>query len=142
MKIKYRKVYRKIRLAEYFEDSEDDYIEIWVNPHREITRKWAESRLENQKVLATLSELASSEDPLKESTDEERTALARRLEDAGDYIYEFFSIVWKFDGKPVEIEEVKTFLDECSENDESLWAWLVMRSWEEINSFRDLRKKG
>ena len=139
MKIKYRKVYRKINLSDYYEDSETDYIEVWVNPHREITRKWTDGRFEGQRLLAKLKELSEKKDPLDDLEKEERDKLGEGFVNNKAYVYEFFATVWKFDGEQPSIEAVeKLSLD----SDESLWEWLMIRTWEEISSFRDRRKKG
>ena len=137
MDIKIRRVYRPIALADYFGEG-DDVIEVWSNPPRYIRAEWDQIKRESIAVTDRLYEL--SKNPEKTS-EEEKTEWVEKMTEANNRFYEWFSKVWKFDGKEVSTEEIREFAIKCEEEDEALWVWLITRTWEVINERRVRVKK-
>lgn len=142
-KIKYRKVYRKVPLSDYFEDSETDFFEVWVNPHRGLIKLWTDLRRENVLLLEKLKQLAKLEDDeVTEAVEKDKEELERAFETIPPRTYEWYSSVIKFGGDHSTPEDIAELARESEETDPNLWTWIMVRVWEEINGFRDKRKKG
>ena len=138
-KIKYRKVWKRVELSDYFEDSEGDCFEVWVNPHREKIKLWNELARENDDALKRLAELSKQKesDPGAD-IEKERESLSRAFSVIPDRTYEWYSEMIRFDGVEATPEELR----EISQGEDTeLWNWIMNSVWSEIGRFRDRRKK-
>lgn len=120
---------RRLSLAQYSEDLEDDYVKVWLNPSGEFYQLWDEFRIASANVKA-LSEQETPEDEAG------REALAQELREAVDAMmdlsFQVHSRLWG-----VGYEDAKMIY----ENAPGLYRWMNEQAWEMVHQYGARRRK-
>lgn len=135
MKIEIPRVVQIIPLMDYAEEFGDAYIEVWVNPSRELLRGYYETLGEIKAARVMLVDSKSDQATLKQAVES--------LNALGEKVISFLATLWSQGAEDTRWtpEEVRDLFGHCQETDPGLWSWLIEESLVMINLYRAGQKK-
>ena len=129
------KIVRPLALRAYVEEFGEDVIHVWVNPPRDLWRKY-DSLMEGVGVVRA---------ELKPDLGEEEVRMiVARLSELGHEIQAWYAEIWSQGpvGTTWKPEEVDELIAGVQDTDPALWPWLSQRTLDLIVEHRNRSKKG
>jgi len=139
MKIQIPKVVKRLELGEYDPAYASQFLEVWVNPTRELLFEREQYRLAYDAANKELAKLMEQ----KEEIDEAQIKnLQERLKQIGAQFDGWFSIIWSQGSEESKVnpDEVREFLEMANKQDPQLNAFVFDRTIAMIGKYRTERK--
>ena len=136
MKIKIAKIIRPLNLADYAEEYGDAAVDVWLNPPSEVT----------DEISRAIREISAAYDLLKDlrSGDAKADELRATIEAQSEKMAGLFSRIWSQGKDPnnhISLEDIKSLVEEGSQNGDPLYAWMKNESWRMVLEHRAGIKK-
>jgi hypothetical protein len=136
-----RRLVRPLVLSGFAPEYGDDFIQVWVNPSRDILSRYEQIRGDAAGLKQRLTALSEERTP----DQAEAQKLGVELAGVNGLLYAWYAEIWSQGedaSKHVTAENVRELSDRCEREDPALWFFLISGTWQLINDHVAYAKKG
>lgn len=136
MIIELPKIVKRLQLAEYAEEFGEQFIEIWVNPPRDVLIQHDDLVKLVMKVNEDIAIMRKAKRP-----QDEIDRLTNEIRELQTKIAGWYSKIWSQGETAINSNEVEDLLASAHESDPAFETWIVTRTLDMIKDHREGRKK-